>query len=46
MGVRGESGYHNQHLNEFDCLEYSKDEGGGWGSRKKCYWEGEVKVIY
>lgn len=35
MGVRGESGYHNQHLNEFDCLEYSKDEGGGGGGQEK-----------
>lgn len=27
-GFGGESGYHIQNLNEFDCLEHSKE---GWG---------------
>lgn len=40
----GESGYHIQNLNEFDCLEYSNE--GGVRVKKICYWEGEVKVIY
>lgn len=26
-GFGGESGYHIQNLNEFDCLEYSKEGG-------------------
>lgn len=43
MGVRGESGYHNQHLNEFDCLEYSKDEEGGVGVKKKMLLGGRSK---
>lgn len=43
-GFGGESGYHIQNLNEFDCLEYSNE--GGVRVKKICYWEGEVKVIY